>query len=353
MAEDRPGGEPTEEPTPRRLEKAKKEGQVARSRDLSAALVHWAVVGTLFGTVAWIAGGLVGLGRTLFHAAGQIPDLRQATAYLGWTLAKGLRFSAAPLAAAVLAGVVAGAAQARGVLTLHPMKPSLDRLNPLKNLKNIFGPQALFNLLKNLVLFLLAASLAYVLARRAAGSVLRLVGAPPGAVAGVMWHEAGRVLTVMGGLFVAAGLADFAHNYRKHRKSLMMTKYEVMREMKEQEGDPQHKAKRQELHQEILQGAMLQAVEDADVVVVNPTRIAVALRYKEGRDSAPVVVAKGKNVLARKIREAARRAGVPVYRDVPLARALYELELDQEIPEELYEAVAALLRLVQQERADS
>ena len=352
MAEDRPGGEPTEEPTPRRLEKAKKEGQVARSRDLSAAVVHWAVVGALFGSVGWLAGQLVGVARTIFAVAGRTPDVHQATAYLGWAVAQGLSLAAAPLAAAVLAGVVAGAAQARGVLTLSPLKPKLERLNPLKNLKQVLGKQALFNLAKNLALFLLAGSLAYVLARQSAGPVLRLVGAPAHVVAATMWLLAKKVLAVMGGLFVAAGLADYAFAYRRHRKSLMMTKYEVQREMKEQEGDPQHKAKRQEFHQEILQSAMIQAVSQADVVVVNPTRIAVALRYKEGQDSAPVVVAKGRNVVARKIREAARRAGVPIYRDVPLARALFELELDQEIPEELYEAVAALLRLVQQEYGD-
>jgi flagellar biosynthetic protein FlhB len=142
------------------------------------------------------------------------------------------------------------------------------------------------------------------------------------------------------------GVADYAFQVHRRKKRLMMTRYEVERETKETEGDPQHKARRQEIHQEIANSAMLEAVEDADFVVCNPTRLAVAMRYCKAKHDAPVVVAKGQHLLAQKIKQRARRAGVPVLRDVSLARALWELQVDQEIPPALYEAVAAVLRVV-------
>jgi len=133
-------------------------------------------------------------------------------------------------------------------------------------------------------------------------------------------------------------------------KDLMMTREEVKREHKEQEGDPKHKAERQRLHRDLLRHQMIEAVRTADAVIVNPDHIAVAIRYDEEKMSSPKIVATGRRLVAQQIKEVARRYGVPIYRDVPLARSLAELELDDEIPEELYEAVAAVLRFVYEQR---
>ena len=125
-----------------------------------------------------------------------------------------------------------------------------------------------------------------------------------------------------------------------------MTKQEVKEEYKETEGNPLHKSMRRQLHREILMQNMLAAVKQSSVVVVNPTHLAVALRYDRATMGAPIIVAKGAELMAAKIREIAQEEGIPLTRDVPLARALYELEIDDEVPEELYEAVAVVLRWV-------
>ena len=125
-----------------------------------------------------------------------------------------------------------------------------------------------------------------------------------------------------------------------------MTKHEVREEYKETEGNPLIKAQRRALHREILSQSLAAAVRDADVVMANPTHVAVALKYERGKANAPMVTAKGADLMAAQIRQIARESGVPVKRDIPLARALYELEVEQEIPEELYEAVAVVLQWV-------
>lgn len=343
---DRPGGEPTEQPTPRRLQKAKEQGQVAKSRDLSGAVVYWAVVGVLAGLIGWMGGQILLVGRTLFSRAA-VPA--NPKAMLGWSATQMLLVVGPVLGAALAASLAVGAAQARGILTLAPLKPKLSNLDPIKGLGRMFGKQALFNFLKTLLVFTLAAVLVYWVLSDLAAVILRLVGTGPGRLAQVLWVLAKGLLFKMGLLFVVVGLADYAYQRHRHIKGLMMTKYEVKKESKEQEGDPQHKAKRMQFHQEILQEAMMQAVVDSDFVVTNPTRLAVAMRYDESRDRAPVVVAKGQNLTAERIRQIARRAGVPIYRDVAVARALWELEVDQEIPERLYEAVAAILRMLREE----
>ncbi len=345
---DRPGGEPTEQPTPRRLQKAREQGQVAKSRDLSVAVIYWAVVGVLAGMVGWMGGQVLLVGQTLFSRAASMPD---AKAMLGWSATQMLLVVGPVLGAALVAALAVGAAQARGVITFAPLKPKLEHLDPIKGLGRMFGKQALFNLLKTLLVFTLAAVLVYWVLSDLAGVLVRLVGTRPDRFALVLWLLAKSLLFKMGLLFVVVGLADYAYQRHRHIKGLMMTKYEVQKESKEQEGDPQHKAKRMEFHQEIVQEAMMQAVVDADFVVTNPTRLAVAMRYDEARDRAPVVVAKGQNLTAERIRRIARRAGIPIYRDVAVARALWELELDQEIPERLYDAVAAILRMLREEEA--
>ncbi len=343
---DRPGGEPTEQPTPRRLQKAREQGQVAKSRDLSGAVIYWAVVGVMVGAGGWMAGHVLFAGRTIFSRAAT--DLHPK-ALLVWAATQVLLVIGPILGAALLAAVAVGAAQARGILTLAPLKPKLERLDPIKGLGRMFGKQALFNFLKTLAVFTLAAVLVYWVLSDLASVIVRLVGTRPDSFALVVWALAKALLFKMGLLFVIVGLADYAFQRHRHIKGLMMTKYEVKKESKEQEGDPQHKAKRMQFHQEIVQEAMMQAVVDADFVVTNPTRLAVAMRYDEQHDRAPVVVAKGQNLTAQRIREIAQRAGVPVYRDVAVARALWELEIDQEIPERLYEAVAAILRMLREE----
>jgi flagellar biosynthetic protein FlhB len=146
--------------------------------------------------------------------------------------------------------------------------------------------------------------------------------------------------------FIIIAAADVFYQRKRYTKDNMMTKYDIKQEYKQSEGDPHHKAERKKLHQEILQGGGGHAVKGADVVVRNPDHIAVALKYDKEKGSAPAVVAKGERLWAEKILDAARQYGIPVVRNVPLAQALNKLDVGDEIPEDLYQAVAEVLTFV-------
>lgn len=351
MAEQRPGGEPTEQPTPKRLKDARRKGQVAKSRDFSGCLTFWAAFAALTLTIPMIVGRVMSLARFCLSP----PDhglKYMATASLFHGMTQCLYMLSSILVAAMLAAVIAGFVQTRGLLTLEPLKPKLGNLNPLNGLKNLVSKQNLFTALKTVIVFAACGTVAYLSMKQLIPLMLRTAGAAPRALASTLWEGTERLSIRVGLLFVVCGAADYAYQYFRHRKKLMMTKYEVQKEFKESEGDPQHKSRRRELHQEISQHAMVESVGQADFVVVNPVRLAVAMRYRPDRESSPRVMAKGQHMMAEKIRSIARKAGVPIFTDVPLARALWELELNQEIPEPLYEAVAAILRVVMESRND-
>ena len=155
-----------------------------------------------------------------------------------------------------------------------------------------------------------------------------------------------RVAVRVGLLYMLFSIFDLWFQRRSYMKDMMMSKDEVKREYKESEGDPHHKHKRKEMHMEILEGAQMEAVKGADVVVTNPTHLAIALRYDKEKDNAPRVIAKGMNLRAEAIKELAKQSNVSILRNVPLAHALHRLEVGHEIPEELYDAVAEVLNFV-------
>jgi flagellar biosynthesis protein FlhB len=199
---------------------------------------------------------------------------------------------------------------------------------------------------------LLKVALVAVLAFAGLGEPLRqlpaLVGAPPGTVLAALgvWTRALGLRVAFA--LLALALLDALLVTRRHRRALMMTRDEVKRDFKETEGDPQHKAERQRLHRQLAEQRMLDDVRKAAFVVVNPEHIAVAVRYDRDADEAPIVLAKGERLLAEQIKQAAREAGVPIYRDVGLARALNGVAEGDEIPEGLYQAVAEVLRALQE-----
>jgi flagellar biosynthetic protein FlhB len=350
MAEDRPGGEPTEEPTPKRLRDAREKGQVARSRDLTAALGFAAAFAVLALTGGAMVGQVAGfMARTLgtCTAGGPAPGALLHEALL--VLLK----TAGPLCGAVfVVAAVGGAVQTGGLFTLAAVSPKLERLSPAKGLKNLLSRRSLFEVGKSLVKAAAVAAIAYgALASQARAVVLAARGGAPATLA--VGAAVGRELlwrTML--VFIVVAAIDFLYQRRAFLKELRMTRYEVQQELKQTEGDPQHKAERQRLHRDLLQHGMLEAVRTADCVIVNPTHLAVALRYDRDAMGAPQVIAKGERLLAERIKAIAREHGVPIMRDVPLAHALNRVEVGAEIPEELYQAVAEVLRFVyRQDRA--
>lgn len=331
-------GNRTEEPTPRRLREARRRGEVARSAELSGA------VGLAAGlaTVA-IAGPTLGAelaravrGGLSLAAAGSADPLAVLRAAAGTVL----RLALWPSLAAFLAGGAAALLQAGFGLSPGALAPRLERLDPVRGLARLVEPAQLaragLSLLKAVALTLVLA----LWLRDHFPALAELPRVGPAALLRAAPALTGVALQ-LAGTFLLAGLLDWALARRRHRRALRMTRDEVRRELKEDEGDPLHRAERRRRHRALLEAG---PVARATVVVVNPTHVAVALRHDRTGEDAPRVVAKGTGLSAARIRSEARRAAVPIVRDVALARALHRLaEVGDEIPEELYEAAAAVL----------
>jgi len=346
------GGEKTEQPTEKRLRDARRKGQVAKSHDLSSAVLLVAAIAVL-----WMASGYMGgwLSRSMTEqldfASSFKGDLDERVA-LGALVAgaKSLLLALAPLfGALVVVAVLVNYFQVGSIFSFEPVKPNANKLNPAEGFKQKFlKARPYVELAKTVVKLLVACVVVAAVLWSARSDIVRLTRQPPDVAAAYAGALFFRIGVRVGLVFLVIGAADYFLQRFLHRKELRMTKHEVREEYKETEGNPLHKSLRRQMHKEILLQSVMEAVRRASVVVVNPTHLAVAVRYERGETSAPVVVAKGAELLAARIRELAKESGVPVTRDVPLARALYELEIDEEVPEELYESVAVVLRWVYQ-----
>jgi type III secretion protein U len=331
---------PTEAPTPRRLAQARRRGEVACSREFTGA------VGLAAGALALAAAGgplLAGLAGVVRHGlAAAVDPARSPAAALLDAAGEVARLSALPALVAVAAGAVAGLVQTGGLLAPAAAAPRLERLDPARGLAGFLSRERLALTGLGLLKAGLVLALALHWLRGAAPVLAGLprAAAPAGALSGLPGLLGPLALRLLAAL-VAFGAADLLLARWRHLRRLRMTRQEVQREQRDDEGDPHHKAARRRRHRALLEAG---PVSGATCVVVNPTRLAVALRHRRGEDDAPRVVAKGQGAEARRIRAEARRAGVPVVRDVALARALHRLtEVGEEIPEPLFEAAAALL----------
>ena len=336
-------GEPTEEPTQKRVDEARGRGEIAQSRDLVSAAALTAAL------VALVAGGPESVARLLAYwkaalAAAPAGGSPSGALWAGTgALARAL---AVPLAAAAAAALGAGLLQTRGLVALGAIKPDLGRLSPAAGLKRAFGGEAALQVGKGLLKVALVGVLAWVTVRPVLGGVAALAGVSGARILALLGALASRLALRVALVALALGVADYLLAHRRHRRRLMMTREEVKRESKESEGDPSHRAERQRLHRELMEQRMVAEVRKADFVVVNPDHIAVALRYDRDGDAAPVIIASGERLLAERIKQVAREEGVPIFRDVTLARSLRGLPEGEEIPAALYEAVAEVLRVV-------
>lgn len=345
------GGEKTEEATPRRLERARRDGDVPRSRDL-VAFVVLAVALLAFGpTARSVAGILRTLAKAAFARVAAGSASHEALSFL-LSAMRETAFALAPLGATLVAvAVVVARLDAGPVFAPARLAPSLANLDPVAGLGRLFSRERAAEALKALAVFALVASVTVLTFEEWMPSFARLPGsarfAAADVAAGAIRSLAERAL----GVFAALAAFDVVRSRRAHARRHRMTKDEVRREHKESEGDPHLRGERQRMHREILEHAALEAVRRASVLVVNPTHLAVALHFDEDSDQeAPEVLAKGEDHLALRMIEAAREAGVPVMRDIPLARGLYGMELGDSVPEPLFEAVAAVLRAAEEER---
>jgi type III secretion protein U len=330
--------EKTEQPSAKRLQDARRKGQLPRSRLLSASAV------TL--------GGLLGLS---FGAPAAWPRLHAWTAQLLLEQRAEGAVQEALMVLALLCGpALAGALLGSLVVSLavaglafHPehVAPQLERVSPAAGFKRLFSVRQLTELGKSLLLTAAVAWLLGSAALDAAPDALRASWlAGPAALSALLGQLAPVVLRTAW-IVLALGAGDFLLARRRHVRDLMMTREELKQEYKQSEGDPHHKGQRKALHRQLAQGGPARGLQKATAVVVNPTHIAVALRYDAGECDAPYLVAKAREQDALALRREAVRLGIPVVRDIPLARSLIHYDVGEEIPAELYEAAAAVLRV--------
>ena len=334
----------TEAPTPKKKREARKKGQIARSADLVTWLQILVATFAVPATFRQTGAVLRETVRSVSRLTAQ-PDTDAATALLGRSLFHGV-IALAPLTGfLLLTAVVSNFAQTNLAVTLHKLKPTTERINPGKGIKRLFSKQGAWEASKE-------ASRAAILAFVAWGPVYditdQLVSQRGPLSNSLKVTAASSIGLARNVAYAAIGIAflDFAVQKRRIIKSLKMTKQEVKDEYRQSEGDPQMKSQRRQRAIEISKNRMLSSVKTASAVVVNPTHLAVAITY-ERAGGAPRLVAKGTGDLARKIREEAERHGVPIVRNIALARALHAVcEVGEQIPAELYEAVARLLAFV-------
>jgi flagellar biosynthetic protein FlhB len=347
MAEQDNGQDRTEEATPRRREQAREKGQVPRSRELTTTAL---LLGGCAGLVlfsGFMLEGLLAIFRTGFAIDRQLIFLADGGLVQMGRLFKEAAWVVAPICAILflLAGlmpVVLGGWS----FSLEAIAPKLSKLDPIKGFGRLFGPKGLMELLKALAKFLLVGSVAFLVLRSELDALLTLsTRSLESAIADTAWLAALTLLGVSAATALVAAI-DVPFQLWQHNKQLRMTRQEIRDEFKETEGRPEVKAKIRQLQREMAQQRMMEAVPNADVVVTNPTHYAVALKYEAHR-GAPRVVAKGKDLVAKAIRDKAEEHGVPRLELPPLARALFShSRLDQEIPPALYLAVAQVLAYV-------
>jgi flagellar biosynthetic protein FlhB len=341
--------ERTEKATPKRRQDARKKGQIARGPELPAAAAF------LSGLMAmnFIGKDLIGqLGRYMNVANSPVFSNSEFTA----ADVQMMLFDAARILAVMILPIVAVATTAslagnflQGGFSLNAgaLTPKGNKFNPAQNIKKMFGLDPLVGLGKTLIKFLLLGAVVWGVLSPVLADAPALMNAPLGAV-GAKLSEIIFTLAVRSGMIMIlmAG-ADYAYSWYKNEKSLKMTKQEVREEFKEQEGDPMIKGQRRRSARMLAQKRSLAAVPTASVIITNPTHISIAIRYDRDKDAAPIVVAKGADNIAAKIRVMAKENNIPMVENKPLARALYKaVEPNQMIPVEFFSAVAEVLAYV-------
>jgi flagellar biosynthetic protein FlhB len=342
------------EPTPQKIQKAREKGDVAKSQDLSVAAAYAGLVIALFGIGV---DSFSGLGSALMSMIDQ-PDrlAEQVFGGSGGPVAAGLMASVGrntlplfvvPFAMVLLCLI----AQKAIVVAPSKLEPKLSRLSVISNAKNKFGRAGLFEFGKSFAKLMIYSVILSVYMKLRLPDMISTAGTNPFAVVMLLAKLSMEFLVIALLIATAIGVVDAAFQHAEHRRKLMMSRKEIMDEMKDSEGDPHFKGKRRQRGQEIALSQMIGAVPDADVVIVNPTHYAVALQWDRTPGSAPVCVAKGVDEVAAQIRRVANENAVPIHSDPPTARALHAtVEIGDQIHEEYFAPVAAAIRFAEDMR---
>lgn len=343
------------DPTPKRLQDARKKGEIARSNDLNTAAGYAGLSLIAASVGAATLTGLAAALMTLFERADTLAPLvfgGSGQVLSGGLMAEVLKDIAPWFVAPAVAALVSILVQRSLIVAPEKLKPKLSRISPLSNAKNKFGHAGLFEFAKSAVkLTLYAALLAIYLTRRLPQMLASMQLSPAMAMAQMVRMSVEFLLVVV---VIAAliGVGDYLWQYFDHIRRNRMSLKEIKDEFKQSEGDPHMKQQRRQKGISLAMNQMLADVPKADVVIVNPTHYAVALKWDRNAPGAPVCVAKGVDEIAARIRELAAGAGIPMHRDPPTARALHAtVEIGEEVQPEHYKAVAAAIRFAEAMRS--
>lgn len=340
--------EKTEQPTERRLEKAREEGNVSISTEISSVMLMVVSLLTVMAVGGFIYGRVVGLFETFFLNSGMpVDNQEQALTYLGQAFRYGAEAMLPLVIALVATALLVNLIQTKGAFSLKAIKFKPEKLNPIQGIKNIFSKKGLVELAKGVFKLIVMGFIVYTTIKDNVGHFVSFAVMP----LEYNLSESGYYsLVFLGKIFAALFLmsvADALFQRYQHQQDLKMTKKEVKDEHKESEGDPHLKGKRKEMGRSFRQKRLDHAVMESDVVVTNPTHYAIALQYDPDKNNAPIVMAKGQRLRALKIKELARELDIPMVENKPVAQALYaSAEVDKHIPEDMYRAVAEILAYV-------
>lgn len=339
--------ERTEPATPKKLEDARKKGQVAKSRELSSVAILSAGAIYLFFCAK---GHTVELGRLLTKTFLDIPAFATQEIplyeYLYSKIPELLWFIFPIMLVLTVTAILVNALQTGFLFSVEALTPKASKINPISGLQRIVSKRSLVELAKSIFKLAIVGWAAATTLKAAFDRLIPLIYQEAPQIMTVLGEEAMNILVKCCWVILILAVLDFFYQRWEHAENLKMTKQEVKDEHKQTEGDPLVKSRIRSIQREMARKRMMEEVPKADVVITNPTRLAVALRYDPSKDSAPVIVAKGARKTAARIRELARLHHIPLVENPPLAQNLYNLEVGQEIPAETYQAVAEILAYV-------
>ncbi|MBZ0312929.1 fused FliR family export protein/FlhB family type III secretion system protein [Clostridium butyricum] len=339
----------TEEATPKKKSDSRKKGQIARSKDVGVALTM--VVCTIAVSACWNM-MINGFKEVMIYFL-QLPTLdnfdKLSLTGILITVIMRVAYGLLPIALPIMVGgIIASLMQTGFLITGEPLKPSFGKLNPLSGIKNMISKRSLVDLCKNLIVISIVSIIAY---RYISSNYQQIISMSNIYLPSLNVEIKNLVLGIFKQIcivLIVIAAIDYFVQFKMHNQDLKMSKQEVKDEYKQQEGDPQLKGKIKQKQREMSRQRMMQSVSDATVVITNPTHLAIALKYEEGTDmEAPKVLAKGADYLALKIKSIAKENEIPIIENKPLARMMYDkVEIDNDIPPELYQGVAEILAIV-------
>lgn len=340
--------EKTEEATPKKKSEARKKGQVARSKDVGLAITMVTCTLVILLLSSMIVGNLKDT-MIYFLQSGMLQDINEMSIKsIVITILLKAGLCILPVVIPIMiAGIVASLMQTGFLLTGEPLKPKFSKLNPISGFKNMFSKKSFVDLLKNLAVVTVIGFIGFLYVRDNYDKILQISNTYLPSLGGQVQDLVVGIFFQVSLVLVIIAAADYFVQFRFHQKDLRMTKQEIKEEYKQMEGDPQIKSKIKQKQREMATRRMMASVADATVVITNPTHLSIALKYEEGNNEAPKVVAKGADLVALKIKEVAKENDVPIMENKPLARMIYEqVDIDREVLQEMYQAVAEILAMV-------